>query len=422
MTGRSVSRLALALLAATSLTVGPVSDAWGRAEASARLAGVRPAEATDEGGLWLASDKAEAAARTKAELNSDPALTGYVRGVACKVAAEYCGDIRVYVMDRPFFNAQMAPNGYMEVWSGLLLRATDEAELAFVLGHETSHFVHQHSLNAWRAAKARTNAAMALSVVVAAAGAAAGAGAASANTAQSINNSVNALVDVIYLAAIASLFSFSREQEEKADALGFERAVAAGYDPAAGFTLWRALQDETASSDFPKVRKDFTRASIFDTHPVSAERVATLEAMARGRPAGADSGRARYRAAIRPHLAGWLKDELRRRDYGQTLHLINRLAADGEDLGVLNFYKGEAFRRRRNDGDAALALEAYLAASKSPDAPVAVWRELGDLQFRAGQAAEAKASYEMYLAKAPTAQDRWLVEANLKKLTGTSGS
>lgn len=419
MTSRDVSRLALALLAASSLVAAPVSAAL----AQARSAGLRPDATTDEGGLWSASDKAEEAAKTKAELDADPALTGYVRGVACKVAAEYCGDVRVYVMDRPFFNAQMAPNGYMEVWSGLLLRATDEAELAFVLGHETSHFVHHHSLNAWRAAKARTNAAMALSVVVAAAGAAAGAGAGGASAAQSINNSVNALVDVIYLAAIASLFSFSRDQEMAADQLGFERAAAAGYDPTAGVDLWRALQAETASSDFPKVRSEETRASIFSTHPVTSERVAALETLARGRPAATtDSGRARYRAAIRPHLADWLKDELRRRDYGQTLHLIDRLAADGEDPGVLQFYKGEAFRRRRGDGDGALALEAYLAASRSPDAPVAVWRELGDLQLKAGQTGPARTSYETYLAKAPSAQDRWLVEANLKKLVGTSGS
>lgn len=415
----SVPRFTLALLAATSLVAAPMSDAW----AQARAAGLRPDPATDEGGLWSASDKAEADARTKAELNSDPALTAYVRGVACKVAVEYCGDIRVYVMDRPFFNAQMAPNGYMEVWSGLLLRTTDEAELAFVLGHETSHYVNHHSLNAWRAAKARTNAAMALSVIVTAAGAVAGAGASTASAAQTISSSVNALVDVIYLAAIASLFSFSRDQELEADRLGFERAVALGYDPAAGATMWRSLQAETVASDFPKVRTEVTRASIFATHPVSADRVEALEAMAKGRPAGtADPGRARYRAAIRPFLPTWLKDELRRRDYGQTLHLIDRLAADGEDLGVLDFYKGEGYRRRRGDGDAALALEAYLASAKSPDAPVAVWRELGDLQLKAGQTAAAKASYETYLAKAPTAQDRWIVEGNLKKLIGTSGT
>lgn len=415
----AASRFALALLTATSLVAAPVSDAW----AQVRAAGIRPLETTDEGGLWAASDKAEATARTKAELNSDAALTGYVRGVGCKVAAEYCGEIRVYVMDRPFFNAQMAPNGYMEVWSGLLLRATDESELAFVLGHEITHFGNQHSLTAWRTEKSRRNAALALTMVVGAAGLAASAGANSASTIQSISDTVNALSDVIYLVAISSLFAFSRDQEEEADRLGMERAVAAGYAPESGANLWRSLRAERASSDFPKERNELASASIFNTHPLTTIRVSTLEALAKDRPRGQDTGRTRYRAAIRPHLSAWLKDDLRRRDYGETLHLIDRLAADGEDLGVLNFYKAEAFRRRRREGDFALTLEAYLASSKSADAPVAVWRELGDLQLKAGQFDAAKTFYETYLAKAPPdAQDRWLIEANLKKLVGTSGT
>lgn len=408
-----------ALFATGALLTGQA--AWA-AEAGPRAAGLRPAENTDEGGLWSASDKAEDAAKTKAEVNADPALTAYVRGVACKVASAYCNDVRVYVMDRPFFNAQMAPNGYMEVWSGLLLRATDEAELAFVLGHETSHFSHQHSLNAWRAAKTRSNAVMALSVAVAVAGAAAGANSGSASAARSINDAAGAVVDVIYLAAIASLFSFSREQEEDADRLGADLAIKAGYEAKAGGDLWRALQAETAASDFPKVRNEQTVASIFSTHPVTNDRIAALDALATARPEGGDAGRARYRAAIRPHLGAWLKDDLRRRDYGQTLHLIDRLAADGEDLGVLGFYRGEAYRRRRGEGDPALALDAYKAASAHPDAPTAVWRELGDLQLKAGQSDGARQSYAAYLDKAPTAQDRWLVEANLKKLTGNSGT
>ena len=83
----------------------------------------RPAENTDEGGLWGISDRAEAQARASGQIERDAALNTYVREVACRVAAQYCGDVRVYVMNRPFFNASMAPNGMMLVWTGALLRA-----------------------------------------------------------------------------------------------------------------------------------------------------------------------------------------------------------------------------------------------------------------------------------------------------------
>lgn len=394
MTGQPVLRSVLTSVLAATIATTTTAPAFAQ-----RAVGQRPDVSTDEGGLWSQSDKAELEAKTKAEFNRDPELTAYVRGVACKVAAEYCSDIRVYVMDRPYFNASMAPNGYMEVWSGLMLRVRSESELSFVLGHEISHFAHGHSLATWRTVKTRSNVGMVLML--------AGGG---------------IVGSLLYLGVMSTVFSFSREQEMDADELGFDRSVKAGYDPAAGAALWRALRAETASSDFPKTRTQDTRASIFSTHPITPDRIEALDAMAAGRTAPSEGERLRYRAQIRRFLPAWLMDDLRRRDYGQTLHLIDRLAADGEDLGVLEFYKGEAYRRRRLDGDQAMALAAYTSASTRPDAPIAVWRELGDMLGKVGKAAEAKTAYETYLAKAVGAEDRWLVEASLKKINEGSAS
>src|SRR3546814_15342811 len=49
-------------------------------------------------------------------------------------------------MRTPYFNASMAPNGMMKVWSGLLLRVNDEAQLAAILGHEMGHYMQRHTL------------------------------------------------------------------------------------------------------------------------------------------------------------------------------------------------------------------------------------------------------------------------------------
>ena len=77
----------------------------------------RPDLASDEGGLWAQMERAEAKLKTSPFLIRDPALNDYVYGVACKLAAEHCPDIRVYVVRTPWFNASMAPNGMMQVWS-----------------------------------------------------------------------------------------------------------------------------------------------------------------------------------------------------------------------------------------------------------------------------------------------------------------
>lgn len=366
--------------------------AWTPASGAPRPPGLKPAPDSVEAGLWDLSDKAEREARNSAELNADAALNAYVRDVICKVAAEYCGEVRLYVLDRPYFNAAMAPNGYAEVWSGLLLRCEDESELAFVLSHEVVHYAENHTVERYRSAKQNGNVALVLTMAV-------------------------PVVGLIYM--VSTIFQFSREQESEADLLGVRRQAAAGYRPAAGASLWRSLIAETAASDFEKVRKEETRLGVFNSHPLSRVRAAAIEEEA-GKLAPAATPAApseRHRAAIRPFLGIWLKDDLRRRDFGQTLHIVDRLARSGEDLGVLNFYRGEAFRQRGGEDDLTLARDAYLAAVAHADAPDAAWRELGEARRRTGDAAGARAALETYLSRAPEAEDAWMVRETLASLS-----
>lgn len=264
---------------------------------------------------------------------------------------------------------------------------------------------------------------LALQIGVAAGAAAASYSAASSGspyagqTIDSISQAAQSLNDLIYLAGFASIFAYSRETETEADRLGFTRSKASGYAPAAAPNIWRALIAEAAASDFSVIRKASGRATIFASHPLDAERVAALSTLAgEGAIDGGSEARRTYRAAIRPHLDAWLRDDLRRRDFGQTLYILDRLAAEGEDQGLIAFYRGECFRLRRSAGDQVLAAAAYNDAVKFSDAPVAAWRELGEARRKTGDRAGAAEAFIQYLAKAPTAEDRWLVEASLKTL------
>lgn len=407
----------LALIATTA------NAAAGVTPGALRAPHLRPAETTSEGGLWGLSDKAEAAVKVSAELEQDPALNAYTRRVVCKLAPEYCDELRIYVLTRPFFNASAAPNGYMEVNSGLLLRVQDESELAFVLGHEISHFARSHSLARLEALKSNANAALMVSLVLTAGAAAASYSAASSGSAgamrsaNSISTAASTVSNLTYLAALSSVFAFSREEESEADRLGLERARVAGYRTSASISDWEGLLAETAASDFEKVRKSETHPSMFATHPVTLDRIADLKAAGAGLAEAPDiPARRAYRAVIRPHLAAWLRDELRRRDYGETLFLLDRLAGLGEDMGVIDYYRGEAYRLRRKDGDSAQAVAAYRHAAAAADCPPAALRELGDLLIKTGDKASAKGAYADYLVRAPNAEDRWLVEDALKTL------
>lgn len=101
---------------------------------SQRQPSLRPALDTVEAGLWSEMDKAEAHVQRSAERDADPALNRYVHDVMCRLAPEYCAELRVYILSRPVFNATAAPNGYLEVWSGAAAPRADRRRIGLRSG------------------------------------------------------------------------------------------------------------------------------------------------------------------------------------------------------------------------------------------------------------------------------------------------
>src|SRR5205085_5684426 len=96
----------------------------------------RPAADSDEGGLWAMMDREELRIRRSPLTLRDAGLQAYLRGLVERLVPAHAPDIRAYPVRMPLFNAMMAPNGMMIVWSGLLLRVENEAQLAAIVGHE----------------------------------------------------------------------------------------------------------------------------------------------------------------------------------------------------------------------------------------------------------------------------------------------
>ncbi len=356
--------------------------------------GSRPVAGTDEDELWYAMERAERELQRSPMRVRDPALNDYVRKVACKAAVDYCKDLRVYIMNVPQFNASMAPNGMMLVWTGALVRMRDEAELAFVLGHETGHYRAQHTLKQWRRTKDMSALLSAFQMLAYGAGA--------PNTAM-----------LGTLAGYASLFKYTRDMEREADRLGFATVVKQGYSPQAGVDLWaRMLREEQAQ---PYER----RGRVFATHPATQERLQDMRAAAAAVPnPPTNRDPAPYRAATRPFLESWLDAELAQRRYAASLLVINELLAEAppEDRGTLTFYLGEAYRRRDANGDRATAANLYAKAVALPGAPAAAWREYGYVLRNAGQRSQAREALQRYLRDVPQAEDRAFVQREIDKL------
>ena len=339
-------------------------------------------------------DRVEEALRTSGRLVIDPALTSYVRGLVCRVSGPLCQDIRVYVVQTPYFNASMVPNGAMQVWTGLLLRAESEAQLAYVVAHEMGHYLKRHSVQQWRNLRNTAAVTTFFRALTGAAG-------------------LGFVGDLGALAALGGVFAYSREHEREADLVGGELARRAGYDLREAPRIWEALLREQEASGTK------SRSIFFATHPPTEDRIASLRRLAEASgPAGGsgDVGVETFQAVTLPLRGVWLRDELRRREFAGSQVLLDRLLANGVCAGELYFFQGELYRLRSGEGDEVKALAAYERALELDGAPAETHRALGLTLMKQGHRARAREAFARYLEGRPNAEDRQMVESYVRQL------
>jgi predicted Zn-dependent protease len=383
---RGIALLLIGALASSCATVG--SDG---ARGDLRP-GERPALATDEAGLWMQMDRVETSLRTSGRTLPDSPAHDYVRSIVCRLAPEHCGHLRTYVVRTPHFNASMAPNGTMQVWTGLLLRAQTEAQLAYVLGHEIGHYVKRHSVQRFRDARAKLDFTAFFQLLTAAAG-------------------VGFVGSLAQLAAMGSILEFSRDQEREADEVGLDLVLRAGYEPREASLIWEALLQERAATG------DSEPLIFFATHPPTEERVQTLRRLADERrdPVRAYVvGGERYVETLRSLRTMLLRDEVRTRQFKRSRVVLERARGTGQAPAEVEFFLGELHRMRNEKGDDALAVDAYRRALELPDPPGETWRSLGLVQLRLGQVDEARRNLERYLQVVPAADDREMILEQLR--------
>jgi len=218
------------------------------------------------------------------------------------------------------------------------------------------------------------------------------------------------------VAAVGGLMGYSRDEEREADAAGFDLSVKAGYDPGEAGLMWKAQNSEELAD--PLTDKDF---AYFRSHPDAEERMQTLTraaeqtTVAGGWTLGDDA----YRKAMAPFRAAWFDANLALGKYEASLCLLRRLAVEEPDSALVRYYIGEVHRRRNAKGDAENAMAAYRQAIElgvDKGAPAAAWRGLGIVAMKVGDKAAARDAFKAYLAAAPEAGDRAMVELYLSRV------
>lgn len=132
----------------------------------------------------------------------------------------------INLFEDPTANAFALPGGFMGVHTGLLNVATNQHQLAAVVGHEIGHVLAQHS-------NERVSIEMATSTGM--------------QLLQALAGEQTAEKQLVFAAlGIGTRFGvsmpFSRKHESEADLIGLEMMAKAGFDPRQAVTLWENMQ------------------------------------------------------------------------------------------------------------------------------------------------------------------------------------
>ncbi len=145
-------------------------------------------------------------------------------------------------------NAFCMPGGKIAFFYGILQQLQlSDAEVATIMGHEVAHALREHARERMGKSAATQLGAGALSALL------------------GLGNLGN---QVLGMGGQLLTLKFSREDESEADIVGMELAARAGYDPAAGVSLWQKMM--AASQGEP--------LAFMSTHPTGATRIRDIQA------------------------------------------------------------------------------------------------------------------------------------------------
>ncbi|ACB76463.1 M48 family metallopeptidase [Opitutus terrae] len=195
--------------------------------------------------------------RAKEKISTDPAANARIQRIGRRIA-QAVGDRmpnaqwEFVVFDAPqTVNAFALPGGKVGVYTGLIDLASNDDEIAFVMGHEIAHVTSRHGAQ-------RSTAAI---------GAAAGGILLDAATRDKQNHDL--MLALYGVGAAGATLAYSRSHESEADFIGLRFVAYAGYDPRAAVTFWQKMAAKEKSGRVPE---------LLSTHPSDERRIAALQA------------------------------------------------------------------------------------------------------------------------------------------------
>ncbi|MBF7072008.1 M48 family metallopeptidase [Glaciecola sp. MH2013] len=196
--------------------------------------------------------------KSNIKISNKPVQNSYVQCIADSIIKHvptevFDGQWEVVVFDDTQLNAFALPGGKIGVYTGLLEVATNQHQVAAVMGHEVGHVIAQHgNERVSQNALIGTGTQIVNQVL-------------QANEVQSSGLIMSGLgLTTQYAVALP----FSRTHESEADEIGVELMAKAGFDPRESVQLWKNMSKASGGQSQPE---------FFSTHPSPQTRIEDLE-------------------------------------------------------------------------------------------------------------------------------------------------
>lgn len=282
-------------------------------------------------------------------LFQDDTLQAYVQSVGermARVSHRRNLSYQYNVVNSSEINAYALPGGKISITRGLLSHMQNEAQLAAVLGHETGHVAARHAAAGYtRQVLAGLLTAVGTAVL------------------RSTNPQGGDLLEQGgALAANLVLMKYSRDQERQADELGMEYLVRAGYNPEGMVQTMKILMED-------REREPSAVEAMFQSHPLTSERMATAREMAAREPASLRTEASLYveafqaaTLALRRAAPAYAEmDEgrklLAQNKNDEALRLLSEATSNAPNQALIWVYRAAAETRLGNKGAALASAE-----------------------------------------------------------------
>ncbi|MGD0457587.1 MAG: M48 family metallopeptidase [Terriglobia bacterium] len=189
-----------------------------------------------------------------AKLLTDPVVNEYVNRVAQNVArnSDLKIPLTVKVIDSPELNAFALPGGFLYVYTGLILAAEEEDQVAGVMAHEIAHVAARHWASQMTKMTVAQFAMIPLIFIPM-----------SYPVYMGVAEAMNFGVPMAF-------YKFSRGAEAEADYLGIQYMYKAGYDPNSYVAFFGKVMEEER-------RVPGSMPSVFMDHPPTGDRIIKSE-------------------------------------------------------------------------------------------------------------------------------------------------